>query len=221
MPAATPGRHSPPITHAFGPDAAPRPASGSWLWRRLFHILAGSTYPFALIWAPQDPLAWSALGLTSLVVLVEVVRFQAGPINRWLTGLVRPLMKEREHRAVFGSTWVLIATVIVLFTMDQPVAVLALFYLSLGDPAAAAVGERWGRHRLLGKSIEGSAAFLAAAFAIGSLLVGATLDTTYAVMAVGALAAMAAELAPLPLDDNLKVPLAAGGVMTLAAHFWT
>jgi len=188
--------------------------------RRLFHVLAGSAFPLAALWAPEGPLTWVAVGMAALVVTAEAARFRSGGLNRWLTGLVRPLMKEQEHRVLFGSTYSLISTVVVFFAIDQPQAILALFYLSLGDPAAASVGERWGRRRLFGKSLEGSAAFLLVSLAIGSLLVATELETTYAVMVAGACAATLAELVPMGLDDNLKAPLAAAGAMTLTAHFW-
>ncbi|MEE9286329.1 MAG: hypothetical protein V3V35_11450 [Dehalococcoidia bacterium] len=188
--------------------------------RRIFHLVAGSIFPIALLFAPETPLLIAAIVLAGGAVLGEALRFRVQAFNRWLTRTVRPLMKEGEHATPFASTYLLIATAIIVGTMSAPVAALALFYLSIGDPVAAMVGQRFGAGRLFGKSLEGSSAFLAAALAIGALLLATELDTTYSVMVVGACAAMLAELAPMRLDDNLKVPLAAGGVMTLTAHFW-
>ncbi len=203
------------------PGGGPRkPQSIAGIERRIFHLFAASTFPVALLFAPQTPLLIAAIVLAAGAVLGEALRFRVQAFNDWLTRSVRPLMKQSEEAVPFGSTYVLVSTAIVLGTMSQPVAVLALFFLAIGDPVAAMVGERYGAHRVFGKSYEGSAAFLAAALAIGALLAATELDTPYSVMVVGAVAAMLAELAPMALDDNIKTPLAAGGVMTLAAHFW-
>lgn len=187
--------------------------------RRLFHLIAGSTFPIALVFAPQTPLLYAAAALAGGSLLGEALRFRFAALNHRLTSVLQILMKEQEYGTLFGSTYMLAATVIVIGSMDQPVATLALFYLSIGDPVAALVGERLGRHKMFGKSLEGTTAFAAASLTVGSLLVATSLDTTYAVMAVGALAAAIAEVAPLPVDDNFKVPLIAGGVMALTSHF--
>ena len=188
--------------------------------RRLFHLCAGSLFPVLLLFFDRTPLLAAAGGLLALSLGGEWLRFRHTEFNRLFLRWFRPLLKAKEDRSLLGSTYVLAGTVLVIGSLSQPVAVLALFYGSLGDALAALVGERFGVHRLMGKSVEGSGAFLGGSLAIGGLLIATGLDTTLSVMLVGAVAAMLIELLPLPLDDNLKVAPGAAGVMALAGLFW-
>ena len=188
--------------------------------RRVFHLAAASLFPTLFLFAPRTPLLIAAIALTVTVIAGEALRFKVPAFNRRLTRAVRVLMKEREQGAVFGSTYVLIATTVVIGVMDRSIAPLALYFLALGDPAAAIVGERWGRHRFGKGTLEGSIAFLGAALAIGVVLLATKLDTTVPVMVVGVFAATIVEALPAWLDDNLTVPLAGGGAMALAALAW-
>lgn len=188
--------------------------------RRLFHLCAGSVFPTLLLFFPKAPVLAAAAALLAASLLLEAVRRRNSGLNKGFMERLRPLLKDREAHALLGSTHLLIATVIAVAAFTGPVAALALFFASIGDPAAAFVGERYGAHRLLGKSIEGSAAFLMAALAIGSLVVALRLDTPFPVMTLGALAATLLEAVPLGLDDNVKVPLGSGAVMLAASQAW-
>jgi dolichol kinase len=105
----------------------------------------------------------------------------------------------------------------------EPVAAAALVMVMVGDGAAAVVGRRYGRHRYpfgaAAKSLEGSAALFLTALAATLPLV--LLGPPYAPLAplqlgLGALAATVVEALPVPVNDNVRVPLAAGLAMTLA-----
>ena len=113
----------------------------------------------------------------------------------------------------------LVAALIAFLAFDQSVAVLALLFLALGDPTAALVGSRMPGPRLLGKSPGGTAAFAGV-----SMLVVLGLSLTGGVdyhwsMLVGGLLAALVELPPLPVDDNLTIPLASGAVMQLLGGY--
>ncbi len=143
------------------------------------------------------------------------MRFRMAELNRLFLRWLAPLLKHDEDRKITGASYMLVAAFIAFLTFDRQVAVLALFFLALGDPAAALVGSRMPGPRLLGKSPGGTAAFAGA-----SMLVVLTLSLTGGVdyhwgMLVGGLVAALVELAPLPVDDNLTIPLASGAAMQL------
>ena len=99
------------------------------------------------------------------------------------------------------------------------IATAAICFLAFGDVAATAVGERYGKRKISGeKSLEGTLAFVAAAIASGFLLSLVNIHLMHSLILAGALSAAAAELLPLPLNDNLVIPLASGGVMELIAR---
>ena len=93
------------------------------------------------------------------------------------------------------------------------VAVPALLFLSLGDPIAALVGRRMPGPRVLGKSPGGTAAFVIVALAVVAVLVGSDAIDYHWGLWLGALIAGIVELAPVPPDDNLAVPLVGGAAM--------
>ena len=90
----------------------------------------------------------------------------------------------------------------------------------MGDPVAGVVrGEFPGNIRLWGKSLRGSGACLLACLAAGAILASITQVALWVVV-IGAVCATLMEIFPLPLNDNLTIPLVAGGVMMLVKVFW-
>jgi len=93
------------------------------------------------------------------------------------------------------------------------VAAAAICFLAFGDVAASAVGERYGNLKIGEKSLEGTLAFIIAAAGSGLLLSMAGIALPTGIILLGTFVAAGVELLPLPVNDNLVIPLAAGGVM--------
>jgi glycerol-3-phosphate acyltransferase PlsY len=98
-----------------------------------------------------------------------------------------------------------------VYAFDKPVAVAALAFLVVGDTTAAIVGKSIGRIPIFGKTLEGSLACFLVCLAVGWIIPELSLKQAVA----GAAMATLVELLPVPLDDNLRIPLAAGFTMTL------
>ncbi len=146
---------------------------------------------------------------------LDLLRFRMAGLNQLFLRWLAPLLKQTEDRKITGASYMLAAALIAFLAFDRQVAVLALFFLALGDPAAALVGSRMPGPRLYGKSPGGTAAFAGV-----SMLVVLALSLTGGVdyhwsLLVGGVVAALVELAPLPVDDNLTIPLASGAVMQL------
>lgn len=193
-----------------GPGDPPPP-----VWRRFFHAGACSTIPLVGIYA-SGPLMVLLLSLLSgAALVVEGLRLWAPGLNRYLVSRFRFLLKESEERRITGATYIALSALVAFLVFDKPVAVAAMFFLALGDPAAALVGARVTGPRVFGKSPLGSLAFFGAALAIsGVLAAGGVLPFGVAVVAGAAIAALV-ELLPLGVDDNVVVPLVSGAAMTL------
>ena len=195
--------------------APPTSAAGPPLPRRIFHILAGSTIPLAGIFAPRPELAVALAVLAVGSLALDLTRFRVSRLNRLFLRGLRPLLKSSESGRVTGATWLLLAAALAFPVFDREVAVAAFFYLSLGDPAAALVGRPMPGPRLFGKSPAGTLAFITVSLLAAAVLVGAGFMPWHWAFAVGAIVAGLVELLPLPGDDNLWVPLAAGAAMQL------
>ena len=197
-------REGPPVAKAAPP-----------FWRRLFHLIAGSSVPVAGIFAPWGGILIAAGVLAAGSLALDLVRFRLPCLNRIFIRWLSPLLKREEARRFTGSTYMLIAAFIAFLFFDRDVAVPALLFLSLGDPAAALVGRRTPGPRLLDKSPGGTAAFLAVALLVVAVLAGTDTVEYHWGLLVGAVIAGLVELMPLQLDDNLTIPLISGAAMQL------
>ena len=151
--------------------------------------------------------------LTLLVLLVDVVRLHQPQIRTVFYFLFGRILREHERFNLLGSTYLLISCLICIYAFPKAIAVTALGFLVLGDTMAALVGRRWGRTKILDKSLEGSLACLASCLLIGAVYPDP--DLTWPMIIFGSVVATAFELLPIPLDDNLRIPLAAGFAMSL------
>ena len=185
--------------------AAPPP-----VWRRLFHLTAGSTIPVAAIWAPEREFLIALAVLAAGAVFLDLVRFGIGPLNRVYMRWMAPLLKTEEEARLTGATHMLIAAALVFWLFGKDVGIPVMFFLSLGDPVAALVGRRTPGPRFAGKSPGGTLAFIATGAAIAGLLVVAGAIEYHWALWPGAAIAALVELAGLPPDDNLTIPLIAG-----------
>ena len=91
----------------------------------------------------------------------------------------------------------------------------ALLFVAVGDPAAALAGARAPGPRWWGKSPIGALAFIAAGLTMWTLLAALGFTAWSAAIIAGVIIAAIVELLPIPLDDNLTVPLLSGGAMLL------
>ena len=196
-----------PSTGSGGTAAQPR------IWRRLFHVVAGSCLPVAGILAPGSGFVIALAVLAVGALFLDLSRFGIGPLNRLYLHLMAPLLKSDEEWHITGATYMLIAAALVFWLFGKEVGVPVMLYLSLGDPAAAIVGRRMPRPRLLGKSPGGTAAFMAVGAAVAGILVAAGVVEHHWALWAGAAVAALVELAGFPPDDNLTIPLVAGAAM--------
>ena len=122
----------------MSPDSSAR--TDPPVWRRLFHLVAGSSIPIAGIFVAS---AYMVIGLAVLsagALALDLVRFRVEWLNRHFLRWLAPLLKGSETNRITGATYLIIAALAVFGLFDSTIAVVSLLFLSLGDPAAALVG---------------------------------------------------------------------------------
>ena len=147
--------------------------------------------------------------LTAIVFLIDVVRLNQPRVRKLFFIFFGRLVRDHERYNLLGATYVLLSSVLCVHIFEKPVAVAALSFLIVGDSMAALVGKSIGRVHIFGKTLEGSLACLLVCVVIGLIIPGMGWTRTL----VGAATATLVELLPVPLDDNLRIPLAAGFAM--------
>lgn len=119
------------------------------------------------------------------------------------------VLREEEKPTLMGSTFFLFASILTILLFPKPIAIASLLILILSDTAAALVGKGFGRVPIFRKTLEGSMAFFVSSLLIVWIYPG--LDRLSGSFA--ALGAALIEVLPIPLDDNLTIPLTAGAIM--------
>lgn len=182
--------------------------------RRLFHASSCLVFPVAALLLPRDIFLTILISVTAAFLIFELTRLRFPSVNAWFLRHFRILLREKETTKFTGSSYLLIASVIAFLVFDKSIAVLSFAFLAMGDPVGGAAGERWGKRKIRGKSLEGSLAFFLAALIFG-LILNMVTQVSLPVLFVGVLGATLIEFLSLPSDDNLTIPLFSGGLMTL------
>jgi len=194
--------------------------------RNLLHSVSGFV-AFALI--QQIPTSGWLIALAGCFLVyawsMEALRRASPAINERLMAFYGPVAHAHEWHRVNSATWYCTALFILALTGSTLVCSIAVLVLGVGDPAAALVGRRWGRVKLLnGRSLEGSVTFVvtAALTTVAFLSLFVTTVSFRDVLALSFTAALAgafAELVSRRVDDNLTIPVAAGLAAYVASLF--
>ncbi len=152
--------------------------------------------------------------------IADVLRLYHEPTGRLYDRYLGFLLRRHERfdsgRRLNGATYVLFSAVLCMVIFPKLIFLTAFTILIVSDTAAALVGRRIGRHPFLGKSLEGSLAFFVSALVV--VLVAPKvryLPPEYLIGLASAALGAVVEASPLPLDDNLSIPLAIGAAMWL------
>ena len=186
------------------------------LVRGLAHAGLGVALAAASLLLPGLAVTIACVALTLCFLLLELARLRTPFLNRWMGRRLAVVLKSEEQTKVTGATYFLIGATVANLAFGGRVGSLAIVYLALGDPCAAAVGRRLGRVRLWGRTVEGSLACLIVCL-VAAIPAAAVLDEVHLVPAVvGAFAASVFQALPLRLNDNFTIPVGAAASMAIA-----
>ncbi len=186
----------------------------SELVRKAIHV-SSLALPIALHLTPVGISKRVLVALTLLTLLVDALRLHQPHVRRVFYFLFGKVLREHERFNLLGSTYLLIAALISIAAFPKEVAVVSLLFLVVGDTVAALVGRRFGRIKIMDKSLEGSLGCLVSCLIIGGIYHLVMPELGWARIVVGSFVATIFELAPVPMDDNLRIPLSAGFAMIL------
>jgi len=178
--------------------------------RKALHF-SSSWIPLAYYIIPEHAGKTALLISAAVLLALDVVRLHERRVGRLFHQLFGELVREHEKNTLLGSTSLAISALITAYCFEKVIVVASLLFLTVGDTTAALIGKSYGKTRIFGKTLEGSLSCFLACSAIAIVVPGIP---PY-VGIVGALTATLFELLPIPLDDNFRIPLAAGFAMQL------
>src|SRR3990172_6860622 len=181
--------------------------------RRLFHLIKGSSLFLILAYSDRTKGILLILSLFIVTIIIETIRLYLPGVNRLFFHYFHSLLRGEEKKKLTGTAYFLGGVLLSILLFDVDIALFSITILTVGDPAASTIGKRWGRHRIKGKSLEGSMAFLISAMIMGLILQRLWPGLPATVIIVGALTGTLTELLSTKVNDNLLIPLAAAGAM--------
>lgn len=166
---------------------------------------------------------WILIPSALLAVSIEVARVRSAVVAGWIQKIFGSMMRPGERPPVGaavvlnGATWILISASILTFFFPIYIAVRALAMFILSDAAAALIGRKFGRRHFprSEKTFEGSIAFIATSMITLSVLGRFTLPEMILASLTGAII----EVLPLPLNDNVRVPVCVA-ILLFATQGW-
>jgi dolichol kinase len=156
--------------------------------------------------------------LTLAFSLSDIARLWIPSVGRWYSRvfgfLLRAHEKNDEGRHLNGATYVLLSATLLILFFPKVIVITAFAILIVSDTSAALIGRRFGKHRFMTKSVEGSLAFFVSALVVVAVSPKlAYLPAEYVLGAAAALVGALVEASAIGLDDNLSIPLSVGGLM--------
>lgn len=148
------------------------------------------------------------------IIIFEIIRRRDFINISLLEDILRPSEKTVGHMRPTGAFYMLAAAIITAFVMPKEIAAASLTVLMISDSCAALAGRKWGKHKIMQKSLEGSMSFLLSAFIISAFF-AFLLENTYnhkIFFLSGCIAGFIAALCELftkqlKIDDNFIIPL--------------
>ena len=155
------------------------------------------------------------LPITAAFVLVDTARYYIPSVSewfyRWFGWLLRRHETDTNHKRLNGASNVLIAATICVLLLPKVIVITAFTILIISDTTSALIGRRFGKHRFLAKSLEGSLAFFISALIVVFIAPKISrLPAEYIIGIIAAAIGTVVEALPIKIDDNLTIPIAVG-----------
>jgi len=156
------------------------------------------------------------LSVLSLVIVIifEIYRKMDRNFNRKFFKKYSSVLKDSEKGAMLSWTWLLIGTFLTIFLFQKEIAILTLFFTSLGNFAASFVGTFYGRFSVGHKNAEGSVGMFIVCLITGLIFFSFGF-IEFGLMLVGVFAATLFEFFVPGPYDNMLVSVLAAVVMSL------
>ncbi|MBN1754609.1 hypothetical protein JW877_00210 [bacterium] len=179
--------------------------------RKSIHFLV-LAIPLGYYFLPKSTVLLIILPLTIIALIFDLVRLVHIPFWRWLQKFMYDIYRKHEYTKIAGSTYILLGATLTVLLFNKYIAILVLSFTVLADTSAALIGKKWGKHKFLtNKTVEGTMAFLLTSLLIALIVPNLPLDIKLMACCIATII----EAMPSFIDDNITIPLIAGGIIQL------
>ncbi len=194
------------------------------LLRKSIH-LTSLLIPIIYYFIPKELGLTLLIPLVAISLLIDTLKIFSRKFRALFIKFFGFMLREHELDAskhtYTGATFVLLSALISMLLFPKIIFITAFSILIISDTSAALIGRKYGRHKFLAKSLEGSTAFFISAVIVVLLAPKVTGSVTeYLIGIAGAFVATFGEnLSYGWADDNFVIPLSAGATMWLF-YYW-
>ncbi len=182
--------------------------------RKAIHLLSLSI-PVIYFFVSRETGLYLLLPIAAAFITIDLARYYIPAVSqwfyRWFGWLLRRHETDTKQKRLNGASNVLIAALLCVLIFPKVIVINAFAVLIISDTTAALFGRRFGKHRFLAKSLEGSIAFFITAVIV--ILIAPKINGTSEEYVIGIIAAAIGtviEALPIKIDDNISIPLAIG-----------
>jgi dolichol kinase len=188
------------------------------LIRKLIH-LTSLLIPVIYYFITRSTAATLLGVLAAIALIVDISRHFSPEIGKIFYKIFGFLLRRHEFDEVKknlnGATYVLISAIIGVLIFPKIIFITAFSMLIIGDTMAALIGRKFGKHKFLFKSFEGTFAFFISSCIVVLFTpkVGYFTDEFIIGFAVAFVGAITENISFKYIDDNFSIPLAVGFTM--------
>ena len=185
--------------------------------RKLIH-LSNLIIPISYYYVFQDKRFFliSLFFLVLIFLAIDLFREKNKYIKIFFNLFFNRMMRKHElDGALTGASWVMISAFVTILIFPKNIAILSLIFMSIGDTVAGLAGRGIGKLKIGEKTLEG---FLIGFLACALISYNYKL-LSFSISIYGSLVGMIFEVLPLPLDDNLKIPISSASIMYIIESY--
>ena len=139
---------------------------------------------------------------------IEIYRKKNLKLSRFFSNWFEFMMRDKEKKGdLTGATWVFVGALFTILLVPDPFNILSLLFLSFGDTFAAIIGTKLPYIKIGRKTLSGSIAGFFSCIIIGLVI---DIPINIEIIILGAFMAMFIEVLPLPVNDNVSIPIFSG-----------
>ncbi|MCL2063926.1 MAG: phosphatidate cytidylyltransferase [Candidatus Cloacimonetes bacterium] len=189
------------------------------LARKSIHIssiLLPVAYRYVYDYNKKDTLIL-LLFLTLLSIGIELLRLENKNFQKYFLFIFGVMLRKHEINDFTGASYLLTSAIVCVAFFPADIAFAAMAFLSIGDTVAALVGMNFGKRIFIdsSKTFEGTLACFVATFLFGLFVFWNNPGIAF----FGALAVCISEAINIKIDDNVKIPIISGIVMSIVFIF--
>jgi dolichol kinase len=188
------------------------------LVRKLIHLCSLSI-PIIIYFTSRTVSITILSFITAAAIVLDLSRYIYSPVGKVFYNIFGFLLRKHElddnKKNLNGATYVFISALVCVIIFPKILFITAFTILIISDSSAALIGRKFGKHKFLAKSFEGTLAFFVSASIVVMFTPKINHEATEYIIGIiaAAVAAIVENISFGFADDNLSIPLSVGFTM--------